>query len=1045
MSKKSIGLTLLVILLLLYLVVAFAHAYLAPLTTGPDELAHYEYVAFVADNGRLPQTYQERAQASYKSDQPPMYHLITSVPASWIDPTGPPYLKRVYDHPRRQLIERTRHSWGINNTEDELWPYRAEVLRWQVGRWMAILFGLGSLLLTFFIARDVFAGVLPALGLFPALGAVMVVAFIPRFTLTGSMLNYETTVLFFASLYLWVLVRIAITGHRKWWYFVLLGLFMGLAITAKLSAIILPLETIVALWLVGKYAPRPSPPATDNLWQFWLKHLFVTFVAAGFVLALWFGFVVYHFNTIADDGWYVGLLRPLVAADASDATTNRLLNMLTGGEAGFAGAIENLESGPPWEWAITAFRTFWVAEIEQVLPLGWFGLLVVLGLCLVAGYGLVIWWRTDGRQSTTNLRNNHLILGFLLIHLLSPLVLPLIRYAVTSSLSDTAQGRHVLFLAAPAFAILLVWGFWESATQVVRSIPRFAVFLPGTILLLWSIVQLWIMNWAYLPPLPVRTVPEAKAQVARPVDQPFNDYVTLAGFDYQLDEEMLHIDLNWQSTAVSPYDYLTEVSLVDTHGDVQAQWLGYPTGGRYPTRAWDEGDIVRDTVWLPLNELAAGDYSIEFNLIPTSLNPPTDSMPSLTLDSITLTESAFLPTGAIQVWQNGQPLTRPEMFRYRETILVTFDPALVAQQPLVQIANADGSLVFDSVRQINNTALFIIGPEWVTGDYHVQITLNDGQQITSDPYIQLIDRWQRQFDLPPMQHVVEANFADQVKLLGYDLGAYRAEPGGGVPVTLYWQGLDWMGDDYTIFTKLLATDQTVHGGRDRLPQEGYRTIYWVPGEVISDPFGVPVNADALDGVYSINVGLYKKVGGQAVSLPLVQDGQPIDADSVNIGPIKIGTTPPALTLANVDPQFRLNQSFGNAPNLTLLGYDLSDQDGQRYAESTSQPSELKLMLYWRSESPLAVDYTTFVHVRDTGGQTVAQKDQPPLGGAYPTSLWDPGEIIADEVVIPVPPELPAGEYQLVVGLYDFVTGQRLAVPGHPVNEVLLLNFKTGFW
>jgi len=195
--------------------------------------------------------------------------------------------------------------------------------------------------------------------------------------------------------------------------------------------------------------------------------------------------------------------------------------------------------------------------------------------------------------------------------------------------------------------------------------------------------------------------------------------------------------------------------------------------------------------------------------------------------------------------------------------------------------------------------------------------------------------------------------------------------------------------------------------------------------------------DAPDGIYTINVGLYKKVDNQAVSLLLVQDGQPIDADSINIGPVKIGAAPPDFTLSSADPRYALNQPFGDAPNLTLLGYDLTDQNGQPYSELVSRPSELKLTLYWRSDSLLSVDYTTFVHIRDANGQTVAQRDQPPLNGAYPTSLWDPGEIIADEIIIRLPAELPEGEYQLVIGMYDFNTGQRLSVPDHPENSLPL--------
>jgi hypothetical protein len=304
------------------------------------------------------------------------------------------------------------------------------------------------------------------------------------------------------------------------------------------------------------------------------------------------------------------------------------------------------------------------------------------------------------------------------------------------------------------------------------------------------------------------------------------------------------------------------------------------------------------------------------------------------------------------------------------------------------------------------------------------------QRVNSGVILNVADLWQRLFVPPPISRPVEANFANQIMLLGYDLGANRARPGEGIPLTLYWQALDWLGRDYTVFVKLLAIDQTVHGGRDRLPREGYRTIYWAPGEIIIDPFGVPVAEDAPEGVYTINVGLYQQVGQRAVSLPLVQAGQLLETTSINIGPVKVGRPPAGFTVEAASPQVALNQPFGDAPHLTLLGYDL-----ERSADE-GQPS-LQLTLYWRSEAPLPADYTTFVHLLNQAGDVVAQKDRPPLDGAYPTSLWDPGEIIADRIVISLPSDLPAGDYSLAVGLYDFNTGIRLPVPGDPDSSLSL--------
>jgi hypothetical protein len=50
-----------------------------------------------------------------------------------------------------------------------------------------------------------------------------------------------------------------------------------------------------------------------------------------------------------------------------------------------------------------------------------------------------------------------------------------------------------------------------------------------------------------------------------------------------------------------------------------------------------------------------------------------------------------------------------------------------------------------------------------------------------------------------------------------------------------------------------------------------------------------------------------------------------------------------------------------------------------------------------------------------------------LLGFYPTSFWDTGEIVPDEVDVAVGTSVPAGEYELVAGVYLLGTGERLPV------------------
>ncbi len=970
---------------------------------------------FIATHGRLPLTSHERARASYKSDQPPLFYLLAALPASQVDPTGPPFLKRVSDTPRRQLIERTRHAWGIYNTADEQWPYRAEILRWQVGRGVAILFGIGTLLVTFLIARLV----LHDDGL--ALSAVGVVAFMPRFVLTGAMLNYETTVAFFAALFLWTLLKIGIRNQElgirnqelgvsdsyfllSTSYCLLLGFFAGLAILTKLSAIILPVEAVIALWLIKR--------EQGWSWAQWGRAVSLTVLACLLTISWWFGFVIYQFNTIAQDGWWAGILHPLIAADTSDATTNRLLSVLTSGQVGFSGAIEHLDAGPPWAWAMTFFRTFWVVGIEEHQPLGWPGLIIALLICAVAVMGLYRYFVGQVSYLSRNRQDACSTLRLLLLHLTLPLALPLVRYAMTFSLADTAQGRHVLFSAAPAFAILLIWGignFPQSKIQNLKSIIPFY-------LICWTLVQLWYMSWAYVPLLPVHT---SELLVPHQLTQPLNKNITLLGYNTNINKNsMLQVDLFWQATGLSPLDYFSEVTLYNEANKVVGQWLSYAANGRYPTRAWDIGDTVQDTAWLPLMGLPAGHYTLKLNLRPVTLDyhEPLLKTP-LTLTTLDLPESK-IQKSEIQVWRNGVPFDLANPFNYRETILVTF--AKISALSL-QTYNR----VFTPTQMMTQSALFIVGADWPTGDYRLQFTATTN---STAPMLKVLNRWPRQFVEPPIAHRMEANFANQVKLLGYDIGNKRAQAGGGIPLTLYWQGLDWLGYDYTIFAKPIAVnDQTAYGGRDRFPLEGYQTSYWAPGEIVTDPFGVPISPSAPAGIYQLHVGLYRQVGAQSVALPLVQHGQPLKVNSVTIGPIKIGTTPPGLTVKQAQPHYPLKQSFGDAPNLRLLGYDLPDCQGT---------SHCQLTLYWQCLAQLPLDYNTFVHLRDGNGQTIAQKDGPPLNGAYPTSLWEADEIIADTIIVPLPADLPT-EYSLVVGMYDLATGARLVVAGSTDNSLSL--------
>lgn len=142
--------------------------------------------------------------------------------------------------------------------------------------------------------------------------------------------------------------------------------------------------------------------------------------------------------------------------------------------------------------------------------------------------------------------------------------------------------------------------------------------------------------------------------------------------------------------------------------------------------------------------------------------------------------------------------------------------------------------------------------------------------------------------------------------------------------------------------------------------------------------------------------------------------------------------------------FRRDVSFGGA--IDLIGYDLGKpvyaaQDLQAKPAAVLAPGDtIDLLFYWRAERKLGEDYKVFVHLLDSKGTAVAQRDTPPLSGSYPTSRWRQGELVMDPAPLALPTNLGPGTYRLEVGLYSQSTMKRLRVSGKdhkPDDKVIL--------
>jgi hypothetical protein len=124
------------------------------------------------------------------------------------------------------------------------------------------------------------------------------------------------------------------------------------------------------------------------------------------------------------------------------------------------------------------------------------------------------------------------------------------------------------------------------------------------------------------------------------------------------------------------------------------------------------------------------------------------------------------------------------------------------------------------------------------------------------------------------------------------------------------------------------------------------------------------------------------------------------------------------------------------PPLARLGDDILLLDAQ--VENQAHPGgSVKLSLVWQALRQPAADYTIFTHLLDGQGNQGGQIDVRPQNDQKPTNTWLRGEVVHDEITIPVDPGAPPGEYHLSVGMYLLATMQRLPIAGAQQGEVVL--------
>jgi len=254
-------------------------------------------------------------------------------------------------------------------------------------------------------------------------------------------------------------------------------------------------------------------------------------------------------------------------------------------------------------------------------------------------------------------------------------------------------------------------------------------------------------------------------------------------------------------------------------------------------------------------------------------------------------------------------------------------------------------------------------------------------------------------DQPPDQSFT-LRFQDGPLLTGFSLAPDEPHVCGTLEIVLYWQG-SIPGD--------VASVQLV----DRFG----RAVMESKSPFRDDEIGeitqhhhLPLPNALPPGVYGLRVMVETAEGNHRAAVS--DKGDIISSDQLPPWPVVIRPFPrtapgdmmPVATFANT---------------VDLLDVSIS-------RDTELRPGDwLRFSLTWRAQSPIRQDLTVFTQLVGPDGKIWGQQDNPPAGGWYPTPVWQPGELVQDNFALHVDPLAPPGSYQLIVGLYDSQSIERL--------------------
>ncbi len=283
---------------------------------------------------------------------------------------------------------------------------------------------------------------------------------------------------------------------------------------------------------------------------------------------------------------------------------------------------------------------------------------------------------------------------------------------------------------------------------------------------------------------------------------------------------------------------------------------------------------------------------------------------------------------------------------------------------------------------------------------------------------------------------------DGLEFLGESLAPAELKPGERLSVALYWQARRASLPDARFRLRLVDSsgkawqEMVIHPAGNTYP-----TSRWLAGDRYEGQFWLQLPESAPPGRYRVELvpeSPLQRTGMMAVLRRWFGLGE----SALSLGSIEVQALPPPPSVVPTSAIPLPSDLSVPHPMVAVLGDQVRFLGYDIESEALRSGEELEFTLYWQALRPMNISYSVFTHLLGPSDEILGQKDDLPQGGAYPTTLWQPGEVIVDSYAFTVDPDVPAGLYPLEVGMYRLESGTRLSVSdadGRPVpyDRILL--------